>query len=603
MSAVIQTVWAELIATTLVDAGVTTAVISPGSRSTPLTAALAGDGRLALPTLVDERAAGFFALGLARASGAPVALVCTSGTAAAHYFPALIEASEAGIPLVVLTADRPAELHACAAPQTIDQVKLYGGFVRAYLDLGAPDGSALALRALRRKIAQAVATARGPAPGPVHVEIPLRKPLEPARPVTATEREAAVIAIALSIEPLVRATAPQARADDALVAELAAAIAARRRGVIVAGPAPLAHAGARAAVYALAARAGYPVLAEAGSQLRFGPRGDVVACDRWDLALGAPRLAEILAPELILQIGADPVAAAWPPFLARHRGAARWVIAAGGWPDPDSSARGLLRGDVADAVARIAAGVAVPADAAWLDAWAAADERATTAADAALAAHRDGEPALLRAVVDALPAGAALVLGNSLPVRVIDQVAAGGGRDLAVITQRGANGIDGLIAGAAGAAAAGRPTALLLGDVSFAHDVGGLAAARLAGAPLAIVVVDNGGGRIFDGLPVAGSGLPPGAFERHWTTPAGVDPVAAAAAFGVAGRVVRDPDEAAAAVRAALAGAGPVVLHAPVAAAGALAFRRDVTAAIGAAADDVASILSPAALVAEGARR
>ena len=182
MTAAVQTLWAELIAATLADAGVRTCVISPGSRSTPLVAALAADGRCALPTIIDERAAAFFALGVARATGEPVALVCTSGTAAAHYLPALIEASAAGIPLLAITADRPPELQACGANQTIDQVHLYGGFVRGAFDLGAPVASALALRAVRRKLTQAVLLARGPHPGPVHLEVPLRKPLEPAAP-------------------------------------------------------------------------------------------------------------------------------------------------------------------------------------------------------------------------------------------------------------------------------------------------------------------------------------------------------------------------------------------------------------------------------------
>ena len=184
MTAAIQTVWAELIATTLADAGAVRCVISPGSRSTPLVAALAREPRLELTTLIDERAAGFFALGAARATSAPVVLVCTSGTAAAHYLPAIVEASMAGVPLVAFTADRPPELQGCGASQTIDQVKLYGDFVRAAIDLGPPGPGELALRAVRRKVIQALTLASGPHPGPVHVQLPQRKPLEPAAPTT-----------------------------------------------------------------------------------------------------------------------------------------------------------------------------------------------------------------------------------------------------------------------------------------------------------------------------------------------------------------------------------------------------------------------------------
>ena len=186
--AAVQTVWAARLVATLADAGVRTCVVSPGSRSTPLVAALAAEPRIAAPVVIDERAAAFCALGAARATGEVVALVCTSGTAGAHWLPALIEAAEAGVPLVAITADRPPELQGAGAPQTIDQVRLFGGFVRSYVDLGPADGSELALRALRRKVAQAVVTARGPRPGPVHLEAPFRKPLEPLGSTTQASR-------------------------------------------------------------------------------------------------------------------------------------------------------------------------------------------------------------------------------------------------------------------------------------------------------------------------------------------------------------------------------------------------------------------------------
>jgi 2-succinyl-5-enolpyruvyl-6-hydroxy-3-cyclohexene-1-carboxylate synthase len=605
MSAAVQTVWADLVARTLCDAGVTTAVVSPGSRSTPLVYALAAAGQLAMPTLVDERTAGFFALGIARATGEPVALVCTSGTAAAHYLPAIIEASESGIPLVVITADRPPELQGCAAPQTIDQVKLYGTFVRGYLDLGAPDGSALALRAVRRKVAQAVGMARGPAAGPVHLEVPLRKPLEPQAPSTDAERQTAAAARAILAAPLVMAPPPVLHADDAVLDALALRIAASPRTVIVVGPIPAPHADiVREALHALAARAGAPLLAEAGSQARLAPRpADVVACDHFDLVLADAQTRGVLAPDLVIQIGAEPVAMGWPVIRDAWREADRWVVPGATWLDPDSSAAGIVRGELADTLERLATRLPSPlTEAGWLAAWAAADELAGDAVDAgdALDVVPVRESAAIRAVVAALPAGTTLVIGNSLPVRTVDEVCPGGGAPLAVITQRGANGIDGLVAGAAGAAFAGQPTVLLIGDVSFAHDVGSLAAARLARAPLAIVVVDNGGGRIFDRLPI-GSETPAGVLERHWTTPPGVDPVLAAAAYGITAQAVRSPDELASAVAGALAGAGPLILHAPVASDGQAAFRRTTLDHLARLrADRAAAGRSP---VREGARR
>ena len=184
MAGALQTLWCELLVGTLADAGVTTCVVSPGSRSTPLVAALVADGRFALPTIIDERAASFYALGLARATGTTVAMVCTSGSAAAHYLPALVEASMAGISLIALTADRPSELLHRGASQTIDQVRMYGSFVRAAFDVGAPVAEALAFRALRSTVLQAVYAART---GPVQLQVPLRKPLEPSAATTDAE--------------------------------------------------------------------------------------------------------------------------------------------------------------------------------------------------------------------------------------------------------------------------------------------------------------------------------------------------------------------------------------------------------------------------------
>lgn len=558
IAAAVQTLWADLIASTLAEAGVRVCVVSPGSRSTPLVTALAQEPRLALPTIIDERAAAFYALGVARATGEPVAMVCTSGTAAAHYLPALVEASQAGVPLIAITADRPAELQQCGASQTIDQVGMYGAFVRGAFDLGEPTGSALAMRAVRRKVIQAITLALGPVVGPVHLEVPLRKPLEPAAPSTDEERTLARLVGELKREPVVT-RAPRLSADDGALRELAAAIAAEPRGLIVSGALPPTFA-AREHVHAVAKRAGYPLLAEAGSQLRFGPRAGVTGIDCFDLVLASAASAP--AAKLILQLGSDPVAASWPSVT----GATRWVIA-DTWRDPDSSARVIL-GDVADALARLAVLVAERASD-FAGAWANAEQRARGAIDRALAAHPRSEGAVVRAAVEAA-AGATLQVGNSLPIRVIDLVSRGGAAR-SVITQRGAAGIDGLIASAAGATRAGKPVLLVLGDVSFAHDLGGLLAAREAKAPLAVVVVDNGGGRIFNGLPVARAGV---SLERHWTTAPGIDPAAVATALGARALTAASPAAVASAVTEALTTAGITVIHAPVTATGAHDVRR-----------------------------
>jgi len=603
MTAAIQTIWSELLVATLADAGIATAVISPGSRSTPLVAALAGEPRLELVTVIDERAAAFFALGAARATGLPAALVCTSGTAAAHYLPAIIEASLAGVPLVVITADRPPELQACGASQTIDQLGLYGGFVRGAFDLGAPVGQVPALRGLRRKLVQAITLARGPHAGPVHLEVPLRKPLEPALPTTDDER--ALARAALDLRGPVVIAPPHLAADPAALTALADVITAEPDGVIVVGAMPAAFAAHRDAVFALAVRAGYPVLAEAGSQLRFGPRpAGVAMVDHVDLIPAAQRPA----PRLILQLGSEPVAASWPAWLATIR-AQRWVLGGATWADPDSAAHRVILGDVGAAIAAIGARLssvdrsAAPASfgdrentvpgigasaaptliadrrsssrirtTAWLDTWRDLEVRAASAIDRAIDEHDRNEVASVRAAIEAVPVDGVIQIGNSLPIRVVDHLPAGGAMRT-VLTQRGAAGIDGLIASAAGATRGGQPVLLVLGDVSFAHDLGGLLAARCASTPLAILVIDNRGGQIFAGLPVARANLG-AAFERHFVTAPELDPSAVALALGANALTAASPAAIGTAVATALASRGVTVIHAPVSVSGAHDVRR-----------------------------
>ncbi len=604
--------WAEILLAGLRDAGADHLVVSPGSRSTPLVLAAA---RLGLPShvFIDERVAAFFALGRARVTGRPSVLVCTSGTAGAHYLPAVVEAAMARIPLVVITADRPPELHDCAAPQTIDQIHLFGRFARGFCDLGVTEANIGALRAVRRRAAQMAALSRWPDPGPVHINAPARAPLEPAGEPGPDERRMIEMAAAVAAEPLTRAAAVRAVVADDAIAEVAAACAAARRGLLVAGPAPLSREGEREAVFSLARATGFPLLAEATSQLRWtGQPVPPGLCDSFDLALRAAHAGgpDPGAPDLIVELGAPPTSAAYARFVARHR-CKRIVIAPHGWSDPHGGAALLVHGDVGGTAGRVAAALSRSADPGeWSEAWRAADRRARAALERAIDEARAGgetsaavakmdrtadlpqssgsraassgdrgrdpathvpmsamnEHAAVRAVVDALPDGALLVLGNSLPVSVADAACPAAARRIDVLGQRGACGIDGLIAGAAGSAsAAGRPTAVLLGDVSFAHDLGGLAAARTAEASLAIVVIDNGGGRIFEQLPVADA--PGGAevLERYFLTPPGVDVAAAAAAFGLAHRRALDPAALAAAVGAALRTDGATVIHAPVA--------------------------------------
>ncbi|HEY4182382.1 MAG TPA: 2-succinyl-5-enolpyruvyl-6-hydroxy-3-cyclohexene-1-carboxylic-acid synthase [Kofleriaceae bacterium] len=557
-----QTIWAELIAGTLADAGVKTIVISPGSRSTPLVLALASlkqrENPFDLVTIIDERAAAFYALGVARATGLPAALVCTSGTAASHYVPAIVEASMANVPMIAITADRPPELLDCGASQTIDQIALYGKFVRGAFDLGAPVASVGALRAVRRKVIQALTLARGPVAGPVHIEVPLRKPLEPAAP--STDEEHALAALATSLRGTVSIAAPTLLADEAAIAELAAAIAGEPDGVIIAGSMPASFAAARNDALSFAERAGYPVLAEMTSQLRV-PSSMTVA------HLDLIPIAHRPTPRLVVQIGSEPVAASWPAWSSALEKVPRWVLAES-WADPTSNARVIL-GDPGASLAalhtKLSADRSAPAHtfaadvarrpsqqrirtSAWLDTWRSLDVRAQKALEQAIAAHPHTETAMVQAALTAIrESGALLQVGNSLPIRVVDQVAttavSRGGPPI-VLSQRGAAGIDGLIASAAGATRSRRPVLLILGDVSYAHDVGALIAAQNCAAYLAILVIDNQGGQIFAGLPVARSEVAAQTLERHWLTPPKIDPVRVAQALGVRGAMVTAPEVA-----------------------------------------------------------
>jgi 2-succinyl-5-enolpyruvyl-6-hydroxy-3-cyclohexene-1-carboxylate synthase len=509
--------WAATLVDAFAAAGISDIVISPGSRSTPFVLAADAHARLRCHDVLDERSAAFFALGMARATGRPALFLCTSGTAPAHAYPAVIEAAHANIPLVVLSADRPFDLVGCGAPQTIDQIKLFGGFARRSIELGLPDEASLP--ALGRVAAQAVAASLGPTPGAVHVNVRARKPLEPGR-----------VELPPPGPPPTRVHAGRRAPPPEAIAAIAALCRDARHGVLIAGPAPAAQAGARTAVARLAARTGFPLLAEAASQLRF--TGGATPPD-------PALLAQLPTPDLVLQLGAVPTAG----LVA----APRVVIAPHGHPDPDGTALHLVAADVAETAAALADALEPTADVDRQDWTAAAAARARKAADAELAAQPWSEGHVARAVVASLRPGAQLAIGNSRPIRSLDAFAPARAPDCVVLSQRGVNGIDGLVSAAAGAACAtARPTTLLLGDVSLLHDLTGLHAARHARAPLTIVVVNNDGGRIFEQLPVAAVA---GDALRHFTTPHGLGFAAAAELFGV--RYARVDD--AAALAAALA--------------------------------------------------
>ena len=560
--------WARLFVDSLAEAGVTRAVISPGSRSTPFVLALADHPRIDATVVLDERDAAFHALGHAKATGHPALALCTSGSAGAHYLPAAIEAATARVPLLLVTADRPPHAHGRDAPQTVDQARLYGPFARAAFDLGPPDRRPVALRALRQTAALAVARTRFPEPGPVQVNVPLDKPLEP-QPPNASDGSLAAAIEELLRTPVPRLAPPDGRPADGTVEAVAAACGAARRGVIVAGPLPAWEAGALHAAAELAAALGWPLLADATSQLRFAPLGDAgrtARVGRIDLAWLDARLRSRFRPDFVLQVGGVPAGRGFERLLAAEPGLSRVVLTRWGVADPFAPASLVVHADPGATLDALAArrDDLTTADPEWLADWRAL-EAAAEEALASLTAPGDAplaEAAAVRIALAALRDGDALGLSNSLPVRTVELFAAADQRDLSVFAQRGANGIDGLVAGAAGfAAAARRPMLLLIGDLAFQHDLGGLAAARACPVPLAIVVLANGGGRLFELLPLADGSVSRAHFERFFLAPQGLDVGSAAAAFGIPHAAAGTARQLADALAVALARPGPTVVE------------------------------------------
>jgi 2-succinyl-5-enolpyruvyl-6-hydroxy-3-cyclohexene-1-carboxylate synthase len=526
----------------LVRCGLREACTSPGSRSTPLVLSLVRDGRLRATSHIDERCGGFFALGLAKASGLPVALACTSGTAAANYAPAVIEAYEARVPLLVLTADRPPELRYVGAGQTIDQVKLYGSAAKWYQEVDDQPATPERIRWLRGLACRAFWSALDGRPGPVHLNFSLREPLVLGEPLPRAEPGGGG-------RPGGRPWVARPRRASATDGDLLARELERRpRAIVVAGRAERDPA-LGAAVAAFAERAGLPLLAEPTS----GARRGAAAVAHYDALLRDPAFGAARRPELVLRIGDLPTSKPLRQWLG-GLGAETLQIALdpeNAWQDPAGTAAVMLGADARAALEALASG---SAERGWLERWTGPDRAAAAAIARALGAGLS-EPLVAAELGARLPAEATLVVASSMPIRDVETFFPARDDPPRVLSNRGANGIDGTVSTAFGvAAASGGPAVLLIGDVALAHDVGGLLAARRLELPLTIVLLDNDGGGIFDFLPVAGEGE---AFERHVATPHGLEFAHAAALYGLAYEPVATAEQ----LRSALARDGATLVH------------------------------------------
>ncbi|MBL8449788.1 MAG: 2-succinyl-5-enolpyruvyl-6-hydroxy-3-cyclohexene-1-carboxylic-acid synthase [Dechloromonas sp.] len=539
-TASLNLLWAHTLVGGFAAAGVRRAVISPGSRSTPLALALLRLGGIACHVLVDERSAAFFALGLAKASGLPTLLLATSGSAPGHWLPAAIEADRAGVPLLLVTADRPAELQGCGANQTIEQSGLFTSFLRERVLLDAPHRD-FDPAWLHRLAARSVEKSLLPLAGPVHLNQPFREPLVPSGEVPPPA--------ALPAVP-VFPPAPADPTPEALVA--IAAAQASGPGIIVCGPArnPT-RPDFPPAVAALALHLDCPILAEPLSGLRFGPWDRSRVFCRQDRWLRSTDFVTTHRPSWVLRFGDTPVGRPLQDYAA-HAPIVILAEPAPCWNDPAQTASALVRADPTRLCRALLEHLPPLARAGWLAAFQAAEEEA----DAAL--NRLALPAearLIAALLAAAPPGAAVFVGNSLPIRDVDSFSGCGAKALEFFANRGASGIDGNLSTAAGIAAARGPTLALLGDLAAQHDIGGLAALR--GLPLVVVVIKNGGGGIFEHLSQAR--LPE--FEAAWLTPQDIDLPSTARAFGLKGLTLSDPEAFPSVLAQALAAGKPCLIE------------------------------------------
>ncbi len=498
--------WATIVVDELARSGLRAVCIAPGSRSTPLTVAFAQHPNITVYRHLDERSASFFALGIALKTDAPVALVCTSGTALAEFFPAVIEAHELQVPLIILTGDRPPELRDSGANQTIDQVKLYGSYALWSVDLALPeaDPDPLLIRYLRTTAARAYATANGIRKGVVHLNLPFRKPLEPIR-VEADQTDFPARAADRPFTSFARSVVlpPSTQWDS-----LEILLKSRERGLIVCGP----HTpgGDFTNAIALVSQiSGYPILADPLAEVRFGAQTKTTAViGGYETFLNgiAPE-----APELVIRFGQAPTSKWLNQYLDRAQPEHFIQVSESGvWADDLHRTTEFVQANPLEFVAALYTDESYRSTSAWLEQWRALEAANWQATIQALNAGSDFDGAFVYDLIELLPDGAHLFAGNSLPIRHVDQFGKPSSKNLHIYANRGASGIDGNVSTALGIAShtadppsKAEPCLLLVGDITIYHDMNGLFAVKnLDLKNVTIVLMNNNGGGIFNRLPI-----------------------------------------------------------------------------------------------------
>jgi 2-succinyl-5-enolpyruvyl-6-hydroxy-3-cyclohexene-1-carboxylate synthase len=535
-----------MIAETAIALGMEHAVLSPGARNTPLVLALhdmqEAGWPIQLHSIIDERAAGFFALGIARRTDKPVLLTCTSGSAGTHYFPAVVEASEGQVPLLIVTADRPEDLQDRGAPQTIPQANIFGPHVRFFAQLNCPQADDPPDHTADI-VSNAMHATLGPAPGPVHINAAFRKPLWSAGDAPQSPPH---------ITPLSRTPVKAVQADiDHLLNEVNG-----KSGLIVVGPDPSGRL-SRQVVEALSGLLGWPILADPVTRLRYGGGASVI--HHYDVLLRSKQAYEALKPDVVITLGGTSSSKSLSQMLTQTP--CIHISGSGRLQDPWQSVRWTLPADVQSVVEQLKQTPPTPSPGEWVHRWTHADGCAQQAIQRACSTTI-WEGSIAHILVKSLPKNTLLRLASSTPIRDVDSFSIDAGEPLTVSSNRGVNGIDGLIASSLGEAAShDGPVAVLAGDLSFLHDVGALANVPRPHQAVVITVVDNGGGGIFGFLPMAQH---PTGFEKWFVTPHNQDISRICSGFGIAAKQVNTLDEYADTLHQSLQQPGLHVIHIPI---------------------------------------
>ncbi|MCJ8009499.1 2-succinyl-5-enolpyruvyl-6-hydroxy-3-cyclohexene-1-carboxylic-acid synthase [Lederbergia wuyishanensis] len=495
--------------TGLVQAGIKDVVISPGSRSTPLALMFSEHRDVNVYMNVDERSAAFFALGLAKASGDPVGLLCTSGTATANYYPAIIEASLSGVPLIVMTADRPHELRDVGAPQAIDQLHLYGSHVKWFAEMALPESGVEQLRYAKTTAIRAVKEAMVQSKGPVHLNFPFREPLLPTLDPYPFEDEASI-----SIEEGILFL-PYEK-----LKKYAEQLQGIERGLIICGQ--IEEPGFNEAVTTLAKKLKFPILADPLSQLRSSSILETTVIDSYDAILRVKNAVATLKPELIIRFGGTTVSKSLSLYMKSLNDIEQIVVDSGShWRDPNYVGTTMIHCDEKAFCNELATLIQEKTSSSWLSKWLKMDEvaKSTIRKHMQLVEELEEGKAVFE-LVNLLPVDSTVFVGNSMPIRDIDTFFHKNNKNISVMANRGANGIDGVVSTALGAAVYKRPLFLVIGDLSFFHDLNGLLMAKLHKLNITIILLNNDGGGIFSYLPQFGE---PKHFEVLFGTPTGLN--------------------------------------------------------------------------------